>query len=376
LGEDGTVTVKGSGGSVYYPPPLYPPPGEPPEQWPPPDYGESEPPSSGESAEDDTGEVAEEADPEARTEPEQAEAVSGEVAARVEVSTPSKGRSAESEGEVEPAVAQVGEGLTLDANEPEVATAEMVEPVEMESVEAVGPIGLGAEELVEMVSGRVAEEGEVAAREVDDPSVGGEQVVEIPDLLAPELDRKGDDRPVPGPGDVEFRVEVAPVEELVDAEPIAEVVEVDSVTGLKSDELGGVLAGRDATIAAEEAGEGIVGRVEADGSGLGEEVPELKWGTEVGAGAEASVAGGVLEPEPGGKVIPDVEPEVVDFTVEVVPVEEAVTDFRVEVAEAGTLEIDEEAAGGLARVVEEPEDEPVGRYLTEEEPEEEEEIQP
>ncbi len=151
-------------------------------------------------------------------------------------------------------------------------------------VEAVGPVGLGAEELVEMVSGPVAEEGEAAAREEDGPSAGGEQDFEIPDLLAPELDRKGDDRPVPGQGDVEFRVEVAPAEEMVDAEPIAEVVEVDSVTGLGSDELRGVLTGSDATIAAEEAGEGIVERVEAEGSRLGEEVPELKWGTEVGAG--------------------------------------------------------------------------------------------
>ena len=243
-------------------------------------------------------------------------------------------------------------------------------------VEAVGPVGLGAEELVEMVSGPVAEEGEVAAREEDGPSAGGEQVLEIPDLLAPELDRKGDDRPVPGPGDVEFRVEVAPAEEVVDAEPIAEVVEFDSVTGLGSDELRGVLTGSDATIAAEEAGEGIVERVEAEGSGLGEEVPELKWGTEVGAGSEASLAGEAVEPDLEGKPIPVLELEEVEFTVEMAPAEEAVAEFRVEVAEAGTLEIDEEAAGGLARVVDEPEDQPVGRYLTEEEPEEEEEIQP
>jgi hypothetical protein len=250
------------------------------------------------------------------------------------------------------------------------------ELIPVESTEAVGPVGLGAEELVEMVSGPVAEEGEVAAREAEGPSAGGEQVVEIPDLLSPELDRKGDDRPVPGQGDVEFRVDVAPAEEVVDAEPIAEVVEVDSVTGLGSDELGGVLAGGDATIAAAEAGEGIVERVEAEGSGLGEEVPELKWGTETAAKPEVSLVGEALEPDLEGKPIPVLELEEVEFKVEMAPAEEALAEFRVEVAEAGTLEIDEEAAGGLARVVEEPEDEPVGRYLMEEEPEEEEEIQP
>jgi hypothetical protein len=105
-------------------------------------------------------------------------------------------------------------------------------------------------------------------------------------------------------------------------------------------------------------------------------VPELKWGTEVGAGSEASLAGEAVEPDLEGKPIPVLELEEVEFKVEMAPAEETVAEFRVEVAEAGTLEIDEEAAGGLARVVEEPEDQPVGRYLTEEEPEEEEEIQP
>ncbi|MDH3398398.1 MAG: hypothetical protein OEM81_11295, partial [Acidimicrobiia bacterium] len=113
------------------------------------------------------------------------------------------------------------------------------------------------------------------------------------------------------------------------------------MTGLGSDELRGVLTGSDATIAAEEAGEGIVEGDEAEGSRLGEEVPELKSGTEVGAGSEASLAGEPVEPDLEGKPIPVLELEEVEFKVEMAPAEEAVAEFRVEVAEAGTLEIDE-----------------------------------
>ena len=190
------------------------------------------PPPAGEDAdvadlpgedEDETAEVAEDTDTEGTGEPGQAETGAGDGAVGVEEEATSEGRSADLGVEVEPTVSEVREVSTREAEEPSVASAEpgtavvevehvglvgedledasariggaatpeIGESMEIGAMEAIGPVGLGVEELAEMVSGRGAEEIETAAREVAGPSVDGGQALDIPDLGPLELDGKG-----------------------------------------------------------------------------------------------------------------------------------------------------------------------------------------
>ncbi|MDH3261796.1 MAG: hypothetical protein OEM84_12610, partial [Acidimicrobiia bacterium] len=92
-------------------------------------------------------------------------------------------------------------------------------PGAIEAMEEAGPVGLGADDLVEMVTGREDAAGEeaVGSREPVEPSVGEEPILEIPEapLLGepvelPEIE--AENVPDLEPEVVELKVEMAPEE--------------------------------------------------------------------------------------------------------------------------------------------------------------------
>ena len=197
----------------------------------------------------------------------------------------------------------------------EVTAPEVDQRVEIGAVDMVGPVGLGAEELVEIVSGRGEPSVEAAAEEGAGTVADMEPIIDIPEI---ELDGKGM-QPYER-DDIEFKVEMASAETAVEVEssrggesPVTEaeppefkVAETTSPVGLGAAELVELIAEPGKGSGEEAPGVVAVPRF-VEESAL--DIPE------VSPTADADDFTGIE-----GKVIPVLELEGVEFKVEMAPV--------------------------------------------------------
>jgi hypothetical protein len=279
-----------------------------------------------------------------------------------------------------------------------------------------GPLGLGADELVEIITDREdpGEPEEVMARGRGDSAQSVEEIPDLPVATEPVdvPEMEGKISPVPQPDPVEFKVEAVPIDrEPVDGriEPVAEPGEEPSIDPRTAEldaesETDRDMAGDDSAASAtladlsESATPAEPEQLEVSPVGLGaDELVEMVAGRggetveeETGDRDESeSAQEPVLEiPDPPvpdhpvevaeieTKITPITEPEGIEYKLlQSGPETEAVT-FRVEVSEPDTLEVDEEAAAELTRFVEESEEEPIWAVEEEEQDDEEEAAQP